>query len=1214
LNLSKLSPYEDFIGVGYYTEAPMAVEEDIEKGKRVVVSTSSEFGYENVLAYTNLSKEVRESEISIYHVVEGERVRINFSAFDLNENGLVDYVEWNVDHLSEQVYEIVIEIIKAEVMDANRSFVRDVYEEVKSLDNVWTEVSDGEYLRVTFESMLDNSRDITIFPRVISGSPRVEVYEVGGSELIVEFEVLNSGEYNKVYLTNLVGSQDVFDLRIVGGVVEIDHVIDPFQGNTFGLAVYGEGIQVIPRYADWDGLNFETEQSAPTITAGTINRVMVKSSTGRNETAVVIGDSQGDILLGVRNNTNEVFSSWLDVASIGTTNDNFRGFYVDVEQSSGDFLVVYEKDITADRTLYYRTWNGTGSWSGEGTITLNGSVVAEAQLFVVMSSKPNSDEIMMASAGGSDDITAVRWNGTSWVNVTAITTFAAAIDEERFSLAWESVSGDAMIVWGEGGSAGLDNDVVYRIFSNSIKSWGAMTLIQDRAAVVQQVQICSDPMSDYIGAIIGPDSTGDVLAVMWDGNSWLSGEPGEEGAAENVVMLNAFCQWTSNTNTALFGYVVSNALNINYFQYDLASGTWTCSENGQTVSDLDNLEGSNGPCNSQDGTAGVMSDDIEVLRAVGDPDSSDIMVWGIDLAEDLEFFIFNGTHLDQPATNLLEATTTTVAANEPGWFDYFRFILRVYPQFSGYWDNNGTIFNFGIGVFNVSVVNSNGTVLLEINGTNYSAVNVGGDVYSVNVALTTGKHSYRWHSWGNGQSKDYNVSSTRNYTVLYSGIPSISGIQTISAQTPTELGVKNIVFNFNVTDADGVGNINDTSASVRFERGGEVTRVNNSCVWVADHAPNTATYSCSVGLWYFDGSGAWTINVSARDINGTEARNASTTFTYNQLTAMVMSPTALGWNTLSLTDVNVGSNNDPIVVNNTGNDDGLAIQVTAYDLQGEIVSTDYIYAGNFSVGIVSEGCAGDLMSNGSGVVISGSVLGRGNNSLGQGQEDVYFCLKGLPANIAAQDYSSSGIGAWDIRIVLVVLTAGKRKKKEKKELKNDRLVSAMGLIADELKEKYSLSSAEVVEALTGELMEKFGVSVSEISALRLESKMEIPLKVFAGGELGALEAVVKYMKENLGMKYSEIGEKLGRDQRTVWTAYKKGCGKSDVIMKFEEGEDSVPLDIFADDRLTVLESIVVYLKRDKKMRYSDIGEILGRDQRNVWGVCARAEKKIEEKR
>ena len=57
--------------------------------------------------------------------------------------------------------------------------------------------------------------------------PRIEIYEVNGSEVIASFDNLVYNRYNKVYLTNLVGEQDVFDLLILNGSIEFDHIIDP---------------------------------------------------------------------------------------------------------------------------------------------------------------------------------------------------------------------------------------------------------------------------------------------------------------------------------------------------------------------------------------------------------------------------------------------------------------------------------------------------------------------------------------------------------------------------------------------------------------------------------------------------------------------------------------------------------------------------------------------------------------------------------------------------------------------------------------------------------------------------------------------------------------------------------------------------------------------------------------------------------------------------
>jgi hypothetical protein len=122
----------------------------------------------------------------------------------------------------------VIELNDARHLDKNRDIVNNIYEEVKELDDIWSEeIKSEEYIRITFEQELDSSRDITIYPRIADGEPRIEVYEVDENEIIAEFINIQSNEYNKVLLTNLVGEQDVFDLRVLDGSLEFDYVFDP---------------------------------------------------------------------------------------------------------------------------------------------------------------------------------------------------------------------------------------------------------------------------------------------------------------------------------------------------------------------------------------------------------------------------------------------------------------------------------------------------------------------------------------------------------------------------------------------------------------------------------------------------------------------------------------------------------------------------------------------------------------------------------------------------------------------------------------------------------------------------------------------------------------------------------------------------------------------------------------------------------------------------
>ena len=132
-----------------------------------------------------------------------------------NENERIDF-NINLDKTSDNK----IRIIDAEHLDENKDFISNIYDKVYQLDNIWKTIREEEYVRVTFEKNLTNENDITIFLRIIDGDPRIEVYEVNGKEIIAEFADLISNSYNKIFLTNLISeSQNVFDLRVVGGIV-----------------------------------------------------------------------------------------------------------------------------------------------------------------------------------------------------------------------------------------------------------------------------------------------------------------------------------------------------------------------------------------------------------------------------------------------------------------------------------------------------------------------------------------------------------------------------------------------------------------------------------------------------------------------------------------------------------------------------------------------------------------------------------------------------------------------------------------------------------------------------------------------------------------------------------------------------------------------------------------------------------------------------------
>lgn len=153
---------------------------------------------------------------------------IDFDSFDDDGDGKIDRIDWIVPHLSNQTFNVII-ITNAQHLDSNKDFVSNVYEEVKTLDNIWSEtIPDGDYVRVTFEKNLTSNNDITLWPRIISGAPIIQVYEQDQTILIAEFTNLNDNHYNRILLINLISnSQDIFDLQVSGGSVEFDHIVDP---------------------------------------------------------------------------------------------------------------------------------------------------------------------------------------------------------------------------------------------------------------------------------------------------------------------------------------------------------------------------------------------------------------------------------------------------------------------------------------------------------------------------------------------------------------------------------------------------------------------------------------------------------------------------------------------------------------------------------------------------------------------------------------------------------------------------------------------------------------------------------------------------------------------------------------------------------------------------------------------------------------------------
>jgi len=154
--------------------------------------------------------------------------------------------------------------------------------------------------------------------------------------------------------------------------------------------------------------------------------------------------------------------------------------------------------------------------------------------------------------------------------------------------------------------------------------------------------------------------------------------------------------------------------------------------------------------------------------------------------------------------------------------------------------------------------------------------------------------------------------------------------------------------------------------------------------------------------------------------------------------------------------------------------------------------------------------------------------------------------------------------------------------------------------------------ANVLNILINYIAQEKGISSDEIIRLIVKEKkpkaFEIPVCIF-NDKLSALETIVKYFKENIGLKYSEIAKLLNRNDRTIWTTYLNSKKKYSKEFVVKDNKYFIPALIISNRSLSVLESIVYYLKDNCNLKYSQIALMLCRDQRTVWTVYNRKRKK-----
>jgi len=140
-----------------------------------------------------------------------------------------------------------------------------------------------------------------------------------------------------------------------------------------------------------------------------------------------------------------------------------------------------------------------------------------------------------------------------------------------------------------------------------------------------------------------------------------------------------------------------------------------------------------------------------------------------------------------------------------------------------------------------------------------------------------------------------------------------------------------------------------------------------------------------------------------------------------------------------------------------------------------------------------------------------------------------------------------------------------------------------------------LTKEQVIDLFIGYLVDK-KTKTDEI---------KIPVSAFDAKKLSSFEIIVRYLKDYKALKNSKISELLVRSPQSVWNTYKKSRKKFSGKIETKSSEYDIPVSVFQKKGYTILESIVVFLKDEHDLRFSDIAKLINRDQRTIWTVYNR---------
>lgn len=304
------------------------------------------------------------------------------------------------------------------------------------------------------------------------------------------------------------------------------------------IMLYGEtGSVAQPKYRMFTvaSNSFSAQNNAGTFTDTLVGKVFKLKTSPTKQEAIAGYVNNSGILRILCFDGSSWSSEWTQ--SVGGTGTNDQRFGIAYEKTTGNAMVVYSNNgASGANELGYRTKPGSsgcgsGNWSAHNNLDAQRITGSVQWIRTEGSPASGSNNIALVFADSNSDLSALIWNGSAFGSEPAaaletnLERVGSTPDVPSFDLAYESVTGNLMVVWGlyqastcvGGTTIATSNCIRYARFTGS---WSAVAVVPTVSDPATAIDIAANPNSNEMRFGALSKTTGDLSTAYWSGSTW----------------------------------------------------------------------------------------------------------------------------------------------------------------------------------------------------------------------------------------------------------------------------------------------------------------------------------------------------------------------------------------------------------------------------------------------------------------------------------------------------------------------------------------------------------------------------------------------------------------------------------------------------------------------------------------------------------------------